>query len=136
VGAGALIAIDTNIILRFLTRQPKAHFEAARELFRNGGLFVSTPVVMEAYFTLTGSVLDFSDEHALEALEAVLRLPGVEVQHADEVFVALAYAQQGLPFKDACVLAFSASAEELMTFDKPFAKRAAKLKLQPVVRHP
>jgi predicted nucleic-acid-binding protein len=136
VGAGALIAIDTNIILRFLTRQPKAQFEAARSLFRSGGLFVSTPVVMEVYFTLTGSVLAFADDHALEALDAVLRLPGVEVQQADEVFAAIAYARQGLPFKDACVLAFSADASRLVTFDKPFSKRAAKLKLRPVVQVP
>jgi predicted nucleic acid-binding protein len=67
-----LIAIDTNVILRFLTRQPKAQFEAARALFRKGGLFISTPVVMEAYFTLTGSVLGFSDAQALDALDAVL----------------------------------------------------------------
>lgn len=136
MGASALIAIDTNIILRFLTRQPKAQFEAARELFRKGGLFISTPVVMEVYFTLTGSVLGFSDDHALQALDAVLGLPGVEVQHADEVFAAIAYARQGLPFKDACVLAFSAEAKRLLSFDKAFAKRAAKLKLQPVVQHP
>jgi predicted nucleic acid-binding protein len=136
MGASALIAIDTNIILRFLTRQPKAQFEAARDLFRKAGLFVSTPVVMEVYFTLTGSVLAFSDAHSLEALDAVLRLPGVEVQQADEVFAAIAYARQGLPFKDACVLAFSTDASRLVTFDKPFAKRAAKLKLRPVVQAP
>jgi predicted nucleic acid-binding protein len=105
LGAGALIAIDTNIILRFLTRQPKAQFQAARSLFRKGGLFVSTPVVMEVYFTLTGSVLAFEDQHALEASDAVLRLPGVE-------------------------------ASRLVTFDKPFAKSAAKLKLRPVVQMP
>ncbi len=131
-----MIAIDTNIILRFLTRQPKAQFETARDLFRKGGLFVSTPVVMEVYFTLTGSVLAFADDHALDALDAVLRLPGVDVQHADEVFAAIAYARQGLPFKDACVLAFSAEASRLATFDKPFAKHAAKLKLRPLVQVP
>lgn len=131
-----MIAIDTNIILRFLTRQPKAQFEIARTLFRKGGLFISTPVVMEVYFTLTGSVLAFADDHALGALDAVLRLPGVEVQHADEVFAAIAYARQGLPFKDSCVLAFSAEASHLVTFDKPFAKRAAKLKLRPAVQAP
>ncbi len=131
-----MIAIDTNIILRFLTRQPKAQFETARDLFRKGGLFVSTPVVMEVYFTLTGSVLAFADDHALDALDAVLRLPGVDVQHADEVFAAIAYARQGLPFKDACVLAFSAEASRLATFDKPFAKRATKLKLRPLVQVP
>ena len=50
---------------------------------------------MEAYFTLTGGVLAFSDDHALDALDAVLQLPGVAVQHAEEVFAAIAYARQG-----------------------------------------
>ena len=63
--------------------------KAARDLFRKGGLFVSIPVVREAYFTLTGSVL-----------------------------------------------AFSADAERLITFDKPFVRRAAKLKLKPAVQAP
>lgn len=101
---------DTNVILRFLTRKPKAQFEAARSLFHKGGLFVSTPVVMEVYFTLTGSVLAFSDGHALEALDAVLRLPGVSVQNTEEIFAAIGFARQGMPFKDACVLAFSGGA--------------------------
>ena len=91
---------------------------------------------MEAYFTLTGSVLAFSDDHAPDALDAVLQLPGVAVQHAEEVFAAIAYARQGLPFKDACVLAFSADAERLITFDKPLVRRAAKLKLKPAVQAP
>lgn len=95
--AMALTAIDTNIILRFLTRQPKAQFDAAR------------------------------------ALEAVLQLPGVTVQNAEEVFAAVGFAKQGMPFKDACVLAFSSGASRLVTFDKPFAKRAAKLGLRPEV---
>lgn len=124
-----MIAIDTNIILRFLTRQPKAQFEAARRLFRQGGLFVSVPVVMEVFFTLTGSVLEFSEDQALEALDAVLRLPSVSVQNAGEVFAAIRTARQGMPFKDACVLAFSAEADQLLTFDKAFVKRAAKLQL-------
>ena len=131
-----MIAIDTNIILRFLTRQPKAQFEAARALFRKGGLFVSVPVVMEVYFTLTGQVLAFAEAEALGALEAVLRLPGVTVQNAQEVFTAIGFAKQGLPFKDACVLAFCAEASQLVTFDKPFAKRAAKLRLRPEVLVP
>lgn len=129
-----MIAIDTNVILRFLTRQPKAQFEAARALFQKGDLFVCTPVVMEVYFTLTGSVLAFSDAQALAAMDAVLQLPGVTVQSADEVFAAIAYARPGMPFKDACVLAFSASATDLRTFDKGFVKHAARLKLKPPVQ--
>ena len=131
-----LIAIDTNIILRFLTRQPKVQFDAARALFRKGGLLVSVPVVMEVYFTLTGNVLDFSEDEALSALDAVLQLPGVTVQNAETVFAAVGFAKLGMPFKDACVLAFSAEASQLVTFDKPFVKRAAKLGLLPEVLAP
>jgi predicted nucleic acid-binding protein len=112
-----LIAIDTNIILRFLTRQPKAQFEVARRLFRKGGLFVSVPVVMEV-------------------LDAVLRLPGVSVQNAVEVSAAIRIARQGMPFKDAFVLAFSAEADQLVTFDRAFVKRAARLQLKPKVDFP
>ena len=136
LGAGALIAIDTNIILRFLTRQPKAQFEVARDLFRKGGLFVSVPVVMEVYFTLTGNVLDFGEAETLSALEAVLKLSGVRVQSASEIFTAIDFSKQGMPFKDACVLAFSAEANKLVTFDKPFAKRATRLGLRPEVLIP
>jgi hypothetical protein len=60
----------------------------------------------------------------------------VAVQHADETFGAIAYARQGLPFKDACALAFSADAAKLITFDNPFAKRSAKLALKPRVESP
>ncbi len=94
-----MIAIDTNIILRFLTRQPKAQFEVARRLFRKGGLFVS-------------------------------------VQNAVEVSAAIRIARQGMPFKDAFVLAFSAEADQLVTFDRAFVKRAARLQLKPKVDFP
>ena len=73
---------------------------------------------------------------ALEALDAVLRLPGVSVQNTDEVFAAIGFARQGIPFKDACVLAFSADAARLLTFDRAFVKHAARLKLKPVVQSP
>ena len=136
MGKNAVISIDANVILRFLTRQPKPQFEAARALFHKGDLFVSTPVVMEVYFTLTGSVLAFSEVQALAALEAVLQLPGVTVQSADQVFAAISYARRGMPFKDACVLAFSTTATKLLTFDKAFVKTTARLKLKPEVQTP
>ena len=81
-------------------------------------------------------MLEFSDDQALEALEAVLHLPGVSVQNASEVFAAIRTARQGMPFKDACVLAFSAEADQLMTFDKAFIKRAARFQLIPKVDLP
>ena len=74
-----MISVDTNVILRFLTGQPAAQFEAAKALFEKGGLFISSPAVFEVFFTLTGGVLGFSDVDAFDALGAgaklVVRLP-------------------------------------------------------------
>ena len=131
-----MIAVDTNVILRFLTREPEAQFKSARALFERGGLFISSPVVFVVFFTLTGTILALSDEDALTALEALFSLPGVSVQEAGAFEAAIAHARQGLPFKDACVLAFSREADELVTFDRLFAKRAAKLGLRPAVKAP
>lgn len=75
-----MIAVDTNVILRFLTREPEAPFKSANALFERGGLFISLPVVFEVFFTLTGTVLASADEDSLNALEALLSLPGVLVQ--------------------------------------------------------
>ena len=129
-----MIAVDTNVILRFLTREPEAQFESAKALFASGGLFISSPVVFEVFFTLTGAVLEFSDKDALEALEALFSLPGVSVQDLAKFEAAMIHVRQGLPFKDAGVLAFSQEADELVTFDRQFARRAEKLLLRPAVR--
>ena len=131
-----MIALDTNVILRFLTRTPETHFKAARALFESGGLFISSPVIFEVFFTLTGTVLAVADADALDALDALFALPGVTVQDRAAFETAIGYARQGLPFKDACVLAFSHPASELVTFDRQFAKRANKLGMLPVVRQP
>ena len=129
-----MIAVDTNVILRLLTREPEAQFKSAKALFERGGLFISSPVVFEVFFTLTGTILAFSDEDALNALEALFSLPEVLVQDVATFEAAIGHARQGLPFKDACVLAFSREADELVTFDRQFAKRAEKLGLHPAVK--
>ena len=133
MGQAALIAVDTNVILRFLTHTPDAQFKSAKALFERGDLFISSPVVFEVFFTLTGMVLAFSDEDALNALEALFSLPGVSVQELAAFEAAISHARHGLPFKDACVLAFSRQADELVTFDRQFSRRAAKLGLRPPV---
>lgn len=131
-----MIAVDTNIVLRFLTRVPEAQFTVANALFEKGGLFIPSPVIFEVFFTLTGSVLQIADTDALDALEALFSLPAVTVQDRATFDAAIGHARNGLPFKDACVLAFSHPATELVTFDRQFVKRVAKLGLKPTVNQP
>lgn len=131
-----MIPVDTNIVLRFLTGQPAAQFEAAKALFAKGGIFISSPAMFEVFFTLTGSVLGLTDDDAFDALEALFMLPGVQVQDRTSFEAAIRLARQGVPFKDACILAFSGEADEVVTFDRQFVKRAARASASPAVRLP
>ena len=131
-----MISVDTNVILRFLTGQPAAQFEAAKALFEKGDLFISSPAVFEVFFTLTGSVLGFSDGDAFDALDALFALNGIQVQDRTHFEAAIRLARRGVPFKDACILAFSSEADEVATFDRQFIKRAIGAGAKPVVRLP
>lgn len=131
-----MISVDTNIVLRFLTGQPAAQFEAAKALFAKGGVFISSPAVFEVFFTLTGSVLGVSELDACDALEALCVLPAVQVQDRAQFEAAIGLARQGVPFKDACILAFSVEANEVVTFDRQFIKRALRAGTSPAVRLP
>lgn len=131
-----MISVDTNVVLRFLTGQPPAQLEAAKALFAKGGIFISSPAVFEVYFTLTGSVLGLTDDDAFDALEVLFVLPGVQVQDRAHFETAIGLARRGVPFKDACILAFSGGADEAVTFDKQFVKRAATAGASPAVRLP
>lgn len=88
-----MISVDTNVILRFLTGQPAAQFASAKALFESGGLFISSPAVFEVFFTLTGSVLGFSDDDAFDALDALFALNGVQVQDRAHFEAALRLAR-------------------------------------------
>ena len=52
LGQAALIAVDTNVILRFLTHTPDAQFKSAKTLFERGDLFISSPVGFEVFLPL------------------------------------------------------------------------------------
>ena len=87
-------------------------------------------------FTLTGGVLGFSGDDAFDALDALFLLPDVRVQDRVHFEAAIRLARQGVPFKDACILAFSSEADEVATFDRQFIKRAIGTGAKPVVRLP
>ena len=72
-------ALDTNILVRFVTGDDSPHSNRVRELFRtaeehNELLFVSLPVIQELIWVL-GSAYDTPKAAIAEALQHLLGLP-------------------------------------------------------------
>ncbi len=136
-----MIALDTNILTRFYTDDP-ADREARKQrrtaesfMARQQALFLPKTVALELVWVLR-AVYDFSREQVISALDHLLGLAQVRVEDREAVEAALFAYRQGIDFADALHLASSANCAEFVTFDDGFAKRAARLALQPTVRAP
>jgi predicted nucleic-acid-binding protein len=121
-----MLAVDTNIVVRYLVKDDDAQSARARDVVRSGAIFVPLTVVLECEWVLR-SLYGFSRSAVIAALEAFCGGPGVAVGEAAAVKRALRLAKQGLDFADALHLAQASECEAFVTFDKRFAQKAGRL---------
>lgn len=118
-----MIAIDTNVVVRFLTGDEQTQFKEALKLFSNAELFIPDSVILETEWVLRFAY-GFSPVEVASALRKLLGLPNVHVDSGGKVAQAIEWHEQGLDFADALHLANSDHLPELVTFDSKFVKRA------------
>lgn len=135
-------ALDTNVLARFYVDDPDdvsaaAQREQAYRILRGeSDLFVPLTVVLELEWVLR-AFYDFGRSEVTQVTQHLLGLRNVTVEDWSRIADALEAHGQGLDFADALHLAGSASCETLFSFDdRRFARRAARLRLQPKVRVP
>lgn len=128
-----MIAIDTNIVVRLLTRDDEAQWARAHALVRDNEVFVASTVVLEADWVLR-SVHRYARQEIVRALEMFSRLPRVRFQEPERVAAALQMAGEGVDLADALHLAAADGCEAFVTFDGRFARLAAGAR--PPVREP
>lgn len=116
-------AIDTNVVVRFLTKDHARESAAARAVIEGGDVFVPTTVCLECEWVLR-SAYDLSAEQISETLRALAGLPGVFVEEPSALAAALGWMSEGMDFADALHLAKSQGCAEFLTFDKKLAKSA------------
>jgi predicted nucleic-acid-binding protein len=121
-----MLAIDTNIVIRFLTRDHEALARRALEIVSNNEVFVPLTVVLEAEWVLR-DVYEMPRDEVSRELRRFCGLERVTVGAADVVERALAYAEGGLDVADALHLAQATECEAFVTLDKPLARRAKRL---------
>lgn len=118
-----MIAVDTNIIVRFLTQDDKPQYRKCLQLFKDEDIFLPDTVILETVWVLS-FVYNFKPSEISVALRGLFGLPNVALSSAQLIASVMEMYEEGVDFADAFHLAMSEGCSELKTFDKAFAKKA------------
>jgi predicted nucleic acid-binding protein len=117
--------VDANILLRFLTKQPPAQAELARDVLERGQrgelkLLVEPLTVAEVVYVLSG-VYGYSIERVRSELLALLTTGAVKLEYERALLDALSRMSERLDFPDTYLAARARlAAGEVVSFDKGF----------------
>ena len=118
-----MLAIDTNVIIRYLTRDDAEQFAKANALIGHEDVYVCTTVLLETEWALRRGYR-FSRDQIISALTAFAGLPHVTLEDPALAAKALDWAQRGLDFADALHLAKAEGCEAFVSFDQRLAAAA------------
>lgn len=121
-----MTALDTNVVVRFLTCDDETQFQKALALFTRYAIFIPDTVWLETEWVLRFAY-EYEPAAVTKAFRDLLALPQVQVRDAGRLSLAIAWHAVGLDFADALHLASSQNIEMLTTFDKAFVAKSATL---------
>lgn len=125
-------AIDTNVLVRLITRDDAVQAGAADE-FVSGGAWVSHLVLAEAAWVLD-AVYEVKAAQIGDAIEMLLNHQSLVIQDADVAGAALAQfrARPAVGFSDCLILEIARKAGHtpLATFDRDLSKIAGAVRLK------
>ncbi len=116
-----MVAVDTNVLVRFLTSDDRAQTARARALLDSEDVFVATTVLLELVWVLR-SAYGFDEDSIIEALTKLAGLPNLHMEDSDRLARAMLWRSSGIDFADA--LHIAASPGDFRTFDERLVKRA------------
>lgn len=118
-----MVAVDTNVLVRFLTKDDAQQMRAAARLIESEQVWIAKTVLLETNWILT-STYGFTEEEVRTAFEKLFGLPSIRLENEPEVIQALALSSQALEFADALHLASTPSDGSFASFDKKLIRRA------------
>jgi len=122
-----VLAVDTNVLVRYLTGDHPEQSAKAHHLLANNDIFISTTVFLECEWVLR-RVYDFPNADTIAVLRDLAGLPNISVENPSLLAEALDHAEKGMDFADAVHLGAATHCESLFTFDRKFVKAAAGLR--------
>lgn len=118
-----MLAIDTNLIVRYLTGDHPRQSPRARALIDGQPVFAGVTVMLEVEWVLR-STYGHPRADVARALRAFAGLPTVTVDDGVVVAAALDLAEQGMDFADALHLGRSVHCQGFASFDRKLVKAA------------
>jgi predicted nucleic acid-binding protein len=115
-----MLAVDTNVIVRYLTADHPEQFATASALIHGEDVYVCTTVLLETEWVLRRGYR-FSRDQIIAALTAFAGLPRVTLEDPALAAKALDWTRAGLDFADALHLAKAEGCEAFVSFDQRFA---------------
>ncbi|TPK69635.1 type II toxin-antitoxin system VapC family toxin [Mesorhizobium sp. B2-4-19] len=112
-----MLAIDTNVVVRYLMNDHPEQSPRARRVIDDRPVFVAVTVILEAEWALR-SAYGHDQAAIVRALRAFGGLPTVEIEDAAIVSSALDLVETGVAFADALHLRKSAHCTGFATFDR------------------
>ncbi len=121
-----MLAVDTNVIVRYLVRDDRGQAERTDDLIRNNRIWITKTVLLETEWVLRDTY-SLERQRIANLLRAVAGITTVQVEDEVEVASALDWFAAGMDFADALHLASSTRTLEFATFDRKFVAKAARL---------
>ena len=121
-----MLAIDTNVIVRYLTGDHPEQSPRARALINHQEVFICTTVLLETEWVLR-SAYGYSPPQVRKALQAFAGLPQVTLEDPALAATALDCVAEGMDFADALHLVKAEGCTAFISFDRRLAKAAKRL---------
>ena len=128
-----MIALDANILARFLLNDDPAQFKQARDLLARPDIYTAPPtVLLELVWVLES--YDCTRDEVVQALKMLMGLPNFKPKSFEATCYAVNWYAAGMDFGDAIHLALSAGDDAFATFDKTLRKAAEQNGIAPQVQ--
>ena len=121
-----MIAVDTNILVRLLTKDDLSQAKRAAKVMESDDIFIPKTVILETEWVLRHAY-GIDNGAIMKGFQKMMGLPNVRVEDQQAVFQAISWHESGLDFADALHLAASMKADKFVTFDNAFIKKARNL---------
>ena len=95
-----MIAVDTNIIIRFLTHDDNLQYKKAFSIFNTQEVFIADTVILETEWVLRYAY-KFSPDNICNALAGLFGLHNVHLSNPGKVAQAIEWHKLGIDFSDA-----------------------------------
>lgn len=124
-----MLAVDTNVVLRFLTEDDPAQAAIARSLFDSEEIWIAKTVLLETAGVLR-TVFEFEEVEIAEALLKLIGLDQVTAEDEQAIIGALALVGKGVELADAIHVFSRPAGVRFVSFDKRFVQRARRAGVQ------